>query len=246
MPSFSNEAERISCSPVGMSSVPTISCSSAADEAVHVVEPVVLHVEGVAAEARAHGEEHALGTGRGDVDDGADHERPVAGVDRLPLGDRRGARVVHVAAPRRRELGPRGGEDLHRRTVVEREGPVGPGLGEPDVDQLAELVGLLGGEVVQLGTVDVGVVELPLVLVEVAPAGDASRAWSRPSSRRARWSGSRASSRTASCVPDAGVASSMLARMLTPSMGLWVWPLIVSGASTPSTSRSVGTMSIAW
>ena len=34
--------------------------------------------------------------------------------------------------------------------------------------------------------------------------------------------------------------------MLTPSKGLWVCPLIVSGASTPRTSRMVGTMSIAW
>ncbi len=34
--------------------------------------------------------------------------------------------------------------------------------------------------------------------------------------------------------------------MLTPSNRLWTWPLIASGASTPSTSRMVGTMSIAW
>ncbi len=34
--------------------------------------------------------------------------------------------------------------------------------------------------------------------------------------------------------------------MLTPSNGLWTWPPIVSGASTPSASRTVGTRSIAW
>ncbi len=34
--------------------------------------------------------------------------------------------------------------------------------------------------------------------------------------------------------------------MLTPSKGLWTWPLIDSGASTPSTSSTVGTRSIAW
>jgi hypothetical protein len=34
--------------------------------------------------------------------------------------------------------------------------------------------------------------------------------------------------------------------MLTPSNRLCTWPLIVSGASTPRTSRMVGTMSIAW
>ena len=38
----------------------------------------------------------------------------------------------------------------------------------------------------------------------------------------------------------------MLSRMLTPSIGDCVCPLIVSGASTPRTSRIVGTMSIAW
>ncbi len=34
--------------------------------------------------------------------------------------------------------------------------------------------------------------------------------------------------------------------MLTPSIGDWTCPLIVSGGSTPSTSRTVGTRSIAW
>ena len=34
--------------------------------------------------------------------------------------------------------------------------------------------------------------------------------------------------------------------MLTPSKWLWVWPLIVSGASMPRASSTVGTRSIAW
>ena len=34
--------------------------------------------------------------------------------------------------------------------------------------------------------------------------------------------------------------------MLTPSKSLWTCPLIASGGSTPSASRIVGTMSIAW
>ena len=37
-----------------------------------------------------------------------------------------------------------------------------------------------------------------------------------------------------------------MARIETPSIGLWVWPLSVVGGVTPSTSRIVGTMSIAW
>ena len=34
--------------------------------------------------------------------------------------------------------------------------------------------------------------------------------------------------------------------MLTPSNDVWVCPFSVAGASTPSTSRMVGTMSMAW
>ena len=56
--------------------------------------------------------------------------------------------------------------------VVERERAVPAGLGEPEVHELAHLVGHLGGQVVQLRAVDVGVVELPLVVVEVAPPAE--------------------------------------------------------------------------
>ena len=144
-----------------------------ADEVVDVVQPVVLDVEGVAAEARAVREEHALRARRRDVDQRADREGAVADVDRLRLGDLGVVREVDVAVARRRELRPLGvSEDLERGAVVERERPVRAGLGEPEVDQLPELLGVLGREVVQLGAVDVGVVELPLVVVEVAPAAE--------------------------------------------------------------------------
>ena len=46
--------------------------------------------------------------------------------------------------------------------------------------------------------------------------------------------------------PDGAEASSMLDRMLIPSMGLCVCPLMVSGAATPRRSKMVGTMSTAW
>ena len=49
---------------------------------------------------------------------------------------------------------------------------VDAGLVEPQADQLREPVGLLRGQVVELRAVLVGVVELPGVLVEVAPAAD--------------------------------------------------------------------------
>src|SRR3954451_13835753 len=57
-----------------------------ADEAVDVVQAVVLDVEGVSAEARAVREEHARGPGFRDVDHCGDRERTVAEVHRLRLG----------------------------------------------------------------------------------------------------------------------------------------------------------------
>src|SRR5207248_578278 len=58
----------------------------AADEAVDVVQPVVLDIQGVAAEARAVSEQHAFGARYGDVDERADRVRAVADVGCLGLG----------------------------------------------------------------------------------------------------------------------------------------------------------------
>src|SRR4051794_33369652 len=73
----------------------------AADEAVDVVQPVVLDVEGVAAEPRAVREQNAVGARHVDVDDRADGEGAVAEVDRLGLGHVGDAGVVDVAVARR-------------------------------------------------------------------------------------------------------------------------------------------------
>ena len=136
---------------MGTSSVPTTSCSSAADEVVDVVQPVVLDVEGVAAETGPEGEQHPLGSRGRDVDQGADDVGAAPHVDGLPLGDRSGPGPVHVAVAGGGELRPGGGQDLERGPVVEGERLVGPRLGEPDVDQFPHLVGVLGGQVVGLG-----------------------------------------------------------------------------------------------
>ena len=72
--------------------------------------------------------------------------------------------VVDVAVARGGESSGRGVRMIsERRAVVERERAVGARLGVPEVDQLLQALGLLRGEVVQLGAVDVGVVELPRV-----------------------------------------------------------------------------------
>src|SRR4051795_10787753 len=141
-----------------------------ADEAVDVVQPVVLDVEGVSAEARAMREQHALCPGLRDVYYRRDREGAVAEVHRLRLGYFRHAGEVDVAVTRRGERRPRRGQEFQRTAVVKRERAVGTGLGVPEHDQLVELLGLLGGHVVELGAVDVDVVELPGVLVEFAPA----------------------------------------------------------------------------
>src|SRR3954447_4684525 len=73
----------------------------APDEAVDVVQPVVLDVQGVAAEARAVREQDAVGARHVDVDDSADRVGAVAEVDRLGLGYVGDAGVVDVAVARR-------------------------------------------------------------------------------------------------------------------------------------------------
>ena len=62
------------------------------------------------------------------------------------------ARSGHRACPGSRRVGPcppkvdgrSGEEDLQRRAVVQREDVVLARLGEPDVDQLLQLLGVLG------------------------------------------------------------------------------------------------------
>ena len=171
-PSFSKEADRIRFVPVGQILGGDDHLLEHADEAVHVVQPVVLQVQAVAAESGALGEEHTLCAGLGKVDQGADREGPAADDDGLGLGNFGVVREVDVAAAGRGELRTFRDEDLEGGPVVEREAVVGAGFGVPEVHHLADLLGLLGCEVVQLGAVDVGVVELPLVVVEVRPAAE--------------------------------------------------------------------------
>ena len=78
--------------------------------------------------------------------------------------------VVDVGVARRLGLGPVLRDDLDREAVVEREHVVLLRLLEPALDERLRALRLLGGEVARLGAVLVDVVELPLVLVEVADA----------------------------------------------------------------------------
>src|SRR5829696_951016 len=124
----------------------------AADEVVDVLELSVLDVQGVAAEAGAVREQHPGGVLGPDVDLDGDAVAAVADVGRRRLRHLGRARVVDVLVPGRGDLGPGGvGEDLHRRAVLQRQAPVFPGLMEPEADQLLQLGGMLGRQVVGLG-----------------------------------------------------------------------------------------------
>src|SRR3954452_18515668 len=144
----------------------------AAYEAVDVVQPVVLDVERVAAEAGAVREQHALSAGLRDVDQRTDCVRAIADVDRLRLRHLGEIGVVDVAVAGWGKRRSRRGEQLQGAAIVERERPVCARLGVPQVDHLLEAVGLGHREVMQLGAVDLDVVELPRVGGEVAPAAE--------------------------------------------------------------------------
>ena len=87
--------------------------------------------------------------GVGDLDLGQDLERPAPDLRRRELRHRRGVGVVAVDAALR-DLGHRHLLDqVRERPVVERQHVVLAGLDVPEVDQLLDLVGVLGREVVR-------------------------------------------------------------------------------------------------
>ena len=88
------------------------------------------------------------------------------------LGDLGDIGEVDVAAARAGELRPRRHEDFEWRPIIEREAIVAAGLRVPEVDELAQFLRVLGGEIVELGPVHVRVIQLPRVVTEVAPAAE--------------------------------------------------------------------------
>ena len=102
-------------SPVGTSSVGDDHLLLGADEVVDVVEPVVLDVEGVAAEPGAWAKSTPSAPGAGMSTSAPITNERFLMLTRLPLRHRRVARVVDVPVPRRGELRPRRRQDLDRR-----------------------------------------------------------------------------------------------------------------------------------
>ena len=137
-----------------------------AEEVVAVRRLAVRDVEREAAERAALGDDHAFGAAVGHDDLGRDGMRLVLEVDDRVLRQPPHAAEEHlrVAAHELRPPGEVGVEPLDA-AVVEREDVVLRRLDQEEPLQLAELVGLVGGEVVRLRPV-VRAVQLPDVVVE--------------------------------------------------------------------------------
>ena len=95
--------------------------------------------------------------GVGELDLGQDLVGAPAGVGRGELRHLQGARVVDVDAAGWDRRHRHGGDQLGCRAVVQGQDVVLARLGVPQVDQLADLVEMVGGEVMGLGAVLVGV-----------------------------------------------------------------------------------------
>src|SRR5215203_1484007 len=170
-PVFRNSAVRTRL-PVGTSTSELTGLLLLSEPAVGVMQPPVSQVERVAAGPRALREQDALGLGRLEVHRRGDRERTSANVDRDRLGHLGRSRVVDVAVTWLTWLWPHVRDDLEGGPVVERQPLVDPRVVPPQSLQLLELLGMLGGKVVSLGAVIGEVVELPLVQMELPPAGD--------------------------------------------------------------------------
>ena len=134
-------------------------------EVVDVANPTVEDVERPSAQGAPEREEGAVRDGAvRDVDRHRHGVRPVPNVGRHPLGHR----CTTLEVTERVAWSPTVVLVGHRleHAVVQREHIVATGFVPPQRDELGDLLGVLGGEVVRLGDVLGHVVELPDVFVE--------------------------------------------------------------------------------
>ena len=111
-----------------------------------------------------------MGVGVGELDLGQDLVGAPADVGGRELRHLQRAGVVDVDAGGWDQRLGLHGHQLGHRAVVQGQDVVLAGFGVPEVDQLADLVGVLVGQVVGFGAVRVGVEQLPGVVLEVAGA----------------------------------------------------------------------------
>ena len=137
----------------------------AAQPVVQEVQVPVLDEERVPTGPPAVGQQHTLRPAVGDDDVGGDAPRPVVGLRGGGERHRRPAGVEHELLTRAGDGRLLDGQPVEHVTV-EGQDLVLLGLGPPPVDELGELVGVLGGHVAGLGPVLGEVVELPPVSLE--------------------------------------------------------------------------------
>jgi len=124
---------------------------------VHVLPHAAarLEIEDIAGKARARGQHNAFGTTSGNGDVGGKVPRAISDVRRVEPFNACHARVVHIARARSR---PRSLGHALVLAVVEREHLVGAGLSPPVIDELAQPLRMLAGEIMALREVLVSVV----------------------------------------------------------------------------------------
>src|ERR1035441_9439083 len=113
---------------------------------VNVVQLLVLDEQGVAAEARTVGKDHAGGVRIGDFDVREDLVRTATHVDGNALRDGSRAGVVNVSLAGRFLGGTSQAENLYSAAVVERQHQVLLRLFEPVLDERLELLGIFFGQ----------------------------------------------------------------------------------------------------
>ena len=138
-----------------------------AEQVVAVGGQAVAEVQAPPPEGPALGDEHPRGRALRHLDVGGDRVGGVLGVDHRALAQAAHAAEQQLRAPGD-QLGPSGqhGQEALHPTVVQGQGAVLDRLDEEEALEVAELVGVLGGQVPGLGPVGGGVVELPGVVVQ--------------------------------------------------------------------------------
>ncbi len=137
-----------------------------AEQVVVEHQPVLVHIEREAAAVVAIGEQAAFLLGRCAFDRGRHDQRAVAELRRRRQADFLERRRVDIALTAARVAPAAGRTPEFGAAVVERQHAVAAGLDPPQVDHLAQFLGVLLGEVVTLREVGVDVIEFPVVVIE--------------------------------------------------------------------------------
>src|SRR6266700_6613013 len=115
------------------------------------------------------GEDHPLGSIVWNLDLGSDRIRAVADNDRRRLRYLGRVRVVDIAVVRLCHLRARSEDNFESYAVIQRKALVFARLEEPQTNQFLQLLRILRGKIVALGTILGRMVEFPGVPRVIAP-----------------------------------------------------------------------------